>query len=171
MCRATCTAPAQSAFSLFFSFCVWLSSYSPAAVQCRPIRRWHGCFLLYYYVSDRAEAGTAQRNSMRKGKVIYLKIGTTPTHCFSLPFDVSLIQAIEITYGQNGKVVLQKDERDCTMEGNTVSVELSQLDTFEFKGGENVQIQLRVLDINGAVSASEIMCVSCQKCLSDGVLT
>lgn len=99
-----------------------------------------------------------------------MKIGTTPTHYFALPFDVSLIRSIEITYGQNGKVVLQKDERDCTMEGNTVSVELSQLDTFEFKGGVNVQIQLRVLDINGTVSASEIMSVSCQKCLSDGVL-
>lgn len=99
-----------------------------------------------------------------------MKIGTTPTHTFTLPFDTEIIQAVEITYSQNGNVVLQKNERDCTMIGDTISIKLSQLDTFEFDEGINVEIQIRVLTTDECVFASDIFSVSCKRCLSGEVL-
>ena len=99
-----------------------------------------------------------------------MKIGTTPTHTFTLPVGEDSIKSIEITYSQNGKIVLQKYTRNCTITGNTASVTLSQLDTFEFKGGVNVEIQIRVLDKGNKVFSSDVMCISCDKCLSTEVL-
>lgn len=99
-----------------------------------------------------------------------MRIGTTPTHKFVLPFDADSVQAIEITYSQNAQVVLQKDERDCTIEGNTISVTLSQEDTFAFKGDTDVEIQIRVATDDGKVYSSAVMCVSCGRCLSSEVL-
>ena len=99
-----------------------------------------------------------------------MKIGTTPTHNFTLPFSTELVGAIEITYSQCGKVILQKNENECTLDGRVISVTLSQADTFEFASGANVEIQLRVKDKSGNVHASDIMCVSCKKFLSDEVL-
>lgn len=99
-----------------------------------------------------------------------MRIGTTPTHTFTLPFDTEIVRAVEITYSQNGKVVLQKDERCCTLDGNTISTKLSQVDTFEFDECVNVEIQIRVLDYNDQAFASDIMCISCGRCLSSEVL-
>lgn len=99
-----------------------------------------------------------------------MRIGTTPTHRFTLPFDTKTITAVEITYCQNGKVILQKFEDECEMSGRVISVTLSQEDTFEFQSGVNVEIQIRLMDDTGTVSASDIMRVTCQKCLSDEVL-
>ena len=99
-----------------------------------------------------------------------MRIGTTPTHTFTLPFDTEIIRAVEITYSQNGKVVLKKDQRDCTLSGNTISTKLSQLDTFEFDECSHVEIQIRIMDHEESVFASDIIRVSCKKCLSDEVL-
>lgn len=99
-----------------------------------------------------------------------MRIGTTPTHQFTLPFDVETLLALEITYSQDNQVVLQKREQDCTMEGNMVSVTLSQEETFGFDEYMNVEIQLRVLTTGNNVFSSDIFNVSCKRCLSDEVL-
>ena len=99
-----------------------------------------------------------------------MRIGTTPTHKFTLPFSTEMIDTVEITYCQNKKVVLQKYNRDCTMSGNTVSVTLTQEDTFEFAEGVNVEIQIRVVTTDDTALASDIVKVSCQRCLSEEVL-
>lgn len=99
-----------------------------------------------------------------------MRIGTTPTHIFTVPFDTEQITAVEITYCQNGNVILQKYEHDCKMQGRVISVKLSQTDTFEFICGVNVEIQIRVLTTDDTAFASDIMRVSCEKCLSDEVL-
>ena len=100
-----------------------------------------------------------------------MKKGTTPTHTFELPEAVvNTIRDVEITYSQNRRVILQKDMYDCTIEGNIISVTLTQADTFKFMDDVNVEIQVRVLDDAENVFASNIMCVSCERCLSDEVL-
>lgn len=99
-----------------------------------------------------------------------MRIGTTPTHTFELPFNVAVIDAVEITYCQNKKIVLQKNEDDCTMGENIVAVTLSQQDTFKFTPDVNVEIQIRIVGTDGNVYASDIMCVSCGRCLSDEVI-
>lgn len=104
-----------------------------------------------------------------------MRIGTTPTHEFVLPLSVNEIQEVEITYCQNKKEILKKHTGDCALNGTdelggtTVSVKLSQEDTFSFHDGV-VEIQVRVLTTDGTALASDIMSVSCKRCLSDEVL-
>jgi len=99
-----------------------------------------------------------------------MRIGTTPTHQFILPFDADSISAIEITYCQNRQVILQKYKKDCTIEGNTVSVTLSQEETFHFRGDTKVEIQIRVVTDDGKVCSSDVIYVNCGRCLSSEVL-
>ena len=99
-----------------------------------------------------------------------MKIGTTPKHTFTVPFDTELITAVEITYCQNGEVILQKNTDDCEMQGQSISTKLSQVETFKFQTGANVEIQIRLMDDTKSVFASDIISVSCQRCLSDEVL-
>ena len=102
-----------------------------------------------------------------------MRRGSTPTHTFALPACIaekaSAISAIEITYEQKNQVILQKREQDCTINGDEVSVTLSQEETFLFKEDVNVQIQLRI-KVDGKVIPSDIMRVSCKECLSDEVI-
>ena len=99
-----------------------------------------------------------------------MRIGTTPTHRFTLPFDTDTITAIEITYCQNGVVILQKETNDCTKDGRVITVKLSQEDTFKFAPSVNVEVQIRVMGDDGTVFGSDPMRFSCQRCLSDEVL-
>lgn len=75
--------------------------------------------------------------------------GTTPTHVFTLPFETALVKAVKVTYVHDGATVLVKENQDCTMEGSTVTVKLTQEETLLFENNQLVQIQLRVLLQNG----------------------
>lgn len=96
--------------------------------------------------------------------------GTTPTHEFVLPFPCEMVKTVQIIYAQNDTVILEKENNDCTMNGNVVSVKLTQEDTFSFSEDSCVEVQIRVLTCDGDVLASHIMRVSCDECLYDGVL-
>lgn len=97
--------------------------------------------------------------------------GTTPTHTFTLPFDVSLVKEIRILYAQKENVLFKKETEDCVMEGNTVSATLTQQDTFKFDCKNHVQIQLRVLTTSGQVLSSAIKHVAVGTCLDNEVIT
>ncbi len=99
-----------------------------------------------------------------------MRIGTTPTHTFTIPINADIVKVVEVTYCQSGKIVLQKHTDDCVLEGNRISTTLTQEDTFRFDDKTNVEIQVRVLDLAGAVFASNIMCVDAERCLSKDVL-
>jgi hypothetical protein len=96
--------------------------------------------------------------------------GTTPTHNFVLPIETEMVQAIQIIYAQKGETVLTKGKGDCTFDGNSVSVKLTQQETFMFSEDEYVEIQIRVLTPAGDALASHIMRVHCDECLSNEVL-
>lgn len=96
--------------------------------------------------------------------------GTTPTHTFTLPFDVSLVKEIRILYAQQEKVLFTKETADCAMEGNTVTVALTQEDTFKFDCKNHVQIQLRVLTTDGQVMSTPIKHVDVGTCLDSEVI-
>lgn len=99
-----------------------------------------------------------------------MRKGGTPTHTFELPTTLVDIKNVEITYAQNKQVVLRKSTSDCTVTDNQISVTLTQEDTFRFTDGVTVEIQLRLLDNVDHVFISNIMRVSCDRCLSDEVL-
>ena len=99
-----------------------------------------------------------------------MRIGSTPTHVFTLPFNTDVVDVVQIIYKQGTDILLELDESDCEMTGNTISTVLTQEDTFLFTGGGIVDIQLRVKTTDGTVLASNIMRVSAEQCLSDEVI-
>ena len=99
-----------------------------------------------------------------------MRIGTTPTHTFIFPFETSLIKELKITYAQKKKTVLVKYLDDCEISQNSVSVPLTQEDTFLFAENVNVEVQARVLTMQGDALASDIRIVTAGRCLDSEVL-
>lgn len=99
-----------------------------------------------------------------------MRIGTTPTHYFDLPFSSDVIEGIEIVYCLDDKEIVTKTKSDCTLDGNTVSVKLTQEETFKFKDCEIAEIQMRVSTSDGTVMVSDIKRVTCKRCLFDEVM-
>lgn len=89
---------------------------------------------------------------MLQGTVIR---GTTPLHEFELPLPLEIIKDIRITYGQNNKVVFTKEKNDCKIEEGKLSVRLTQEDTFEFRPGKKLYIEIRIQTIDEQVIQTE----------------
>lgn len=98
--------------------------------------------------------------------------GTTPTHTFNIPSDISsIIKEIKITYSQNEKEVLVKRTAACTIKDGKVIIKLSQEETFLFDCKNLVYIQMRILTHTGECLKSKIMVETVGKCLDEEVLT
>ena len=82
--------------------------------------------------------------------------GTTPTHIFTLPFETTLVKGVKVTYAHNGDIVLEKETQDCKLEGNTVTLKLTQEETLLFENNQLVQVQIRLLLHNGDALCSII---------------
>lgn len=106
---------------------------------------------------------------------------TTPTHIFCFgEINPSDFKTILITYAQNDRIVLEKNKEDLTIwteevNGEThyhASLKLSQEETKRFlaKPSSSVSIQIRALDYNDDVIASNKMTISVQDVLNDEVL-
>lgn len=69
--------------------------------------------------------------------------GITPTFTLTLPEDIDLAfaQHVYVTLGRKGKAILQKSDEELAIDGNVVSVFLSQEETLALPEGE-VQIQV-----------------------------
>lgn len=97
--------------------------------------------------------------------------GTTPTHTFNLPFGVEFIKAGKVTYSQDGAIVLNKEIKDCALEGQTITIKLTQEDTFKFDCTKGyVYIQIRLLTTGDDALASGLIRVEVEKCLDSEVL-
>ena len=98
-----------------------------------------------------------------------MRIGTTPTHNFRLPFGTETIRKVRVLYAQNDAVIFKKEDEACTREGNTIKVQLTQDETLLFDYKKPVQIQLRVLTSDGEALTSQIVKVWPDKCLESEV--
>ena len=96
--------------------------------------------------------------------------GTTPTHTFNSPFDTSMVKEVKILYAQDDVKVLEKNTGDCKLAGQSISVTLTQEDTFLFDYKKAVEIQLRVLTLGGEALTSVPEKVGVSKCLDNEVL-
>lgn len=85
---------------------------------------------------------------------------TTPTFILTLPNSVDLSQAenVYFTLRQNN-VSIQKSTNDLMIEGQTVSVFLSQIDTLQLTAG-TAQMQLNWTYENGGRACSNIVSVN-----------
>ena len=96
--------------------------------------------------------------------------GTTPTHIFTLPFDVSVVKTAKIIYSQFGRAILTKTGDALELTGQQIQTKLTQEDTLTFDCKADVFIQLRVLTVDGDALASNILQVPVGRCLDNEVL-
>lgn len=99
-----------------------------------------------------------------------MRQGTTPTHTFQLPVDADTLKQVKIIYVQCGKQVLAKYKKDCTSEGKTVRVTLSQEETFMFECCYPAQVLVRALTADGLAPASKPMPFTVEPIYDDEVL-
>lgn len=97
--------------------------------------------------------------------------GTTPTHTFNLPFGVEFIKAGKVIYSQDGAVVLTKEISECALDGQAITIKLTQEETFKFDCNKGyVFIQIRLLTTGEDALASGLIRVEVEKCLDSEVL-
>lgn len=101
--------------------------------------------------------------------------GTTPDIVMHIQsdFDFSKIVEVWITvanFDTEETFKYSAEEVAIDEEAHTIGVSLSQEDTLAFEDGE-VEIQMRLLDVNNMSYASEIYEVKMDRILKDGVIT
>ena len=96
--------------------------------------------------------------------------GTTPAHTFTVPIDTEIISNVRVTYAQSGEVVLTKEKDDCSIGNKTVTVKLTQEETFKFAHDIPVDIQVRILTTGGDALASRVERVPIREVLDGEVL-
>lgn len=99
-----------------------------------------------------------------------MRRGTTPTHVFEVPINIADIKELKITYCQENAIVLEKKLKDCKNTENKVNVTLTQEDTFLFREHIPANIQLRVLDVYGHVTSTDVASIPVLGCLDSEVL-
>lgn len=99
-----------------------------------------------------------------------MRQGTTPTIQITInDIDLNEMQNIYVVFEQNG-YILKKESSDLDIEGNTISVSLSQEETLNFKDG-TCNIQLRMITKGGVAIASPIKTTKVYRVLNKEVIT
>lgn len=98
-----------------------------------------------------------------------MRRGTTPTHIFTLPFDVSIVADVSVIYQQDKVTIVKKNKSDCSLEGNTISLTLTREETLAFDEFKFVKIQMTIWTPTGDVMVSDIVMKAVAECLDDEV--
>lgn len=97
--------------------------------------------------------------------------GTTPTYRFALPFAADTLSRWCISFSQRGVEKICVDSGQGTVDGDGLSVTLTQEQTLALEAGVDAQVQLRaVLASTGEAIASEILTMAVQPVLHEGVI-
>lgn len=99
-----------------------------------------------------------------------MRIGTTPTHTFELPFEAEMIKDVEVVYAQKESIILEKNLGACNCNKNILTLKLTQEETFKFDPLLPIVIQLRVLTNDGEVISSDPIIRRPCDCLSSKVM-
>lgn len=99
-----------------------------------------------------------------------MRQGTTPKHTFTLPFDTGIVAKVRVVYAQRDDVKIVKTEADAEMDGNVLSVKLTQEDTLQLNCSLKTHIQVRVVTHDGDALVSDIITVNTERCLDSEVL-
>ena len=98
-----------------------------------------------------------------------MRKGTTPTLTFELPFEVAMLSNAKVTINQEN-VQLEKRLADCETTENSLTVKLTQEETFLFDCNSRIKVQLRVVTLSGDALASDIFNISVAQCLDEEVI-
>ena len=96
--------------------------------------------------------------------------GETPTISLQCPFVCTCVEKASISFGQEKVLILQKELHDCQIDGDTISVTLTQEETAMFDPEKHVvDIQLSIV-IRGRRAISDIIRVPIKYCYRGEVL-
>lgn len=98
-----------------------------------------------------------------------MKRGSTPTLTFNLPFSPSNLKSAYITIKCLG-VEIEKRLEDCKKDTKSISVTLTQEETLSLTSNTKVEVQLRVVTLEGVALVSDIFETSADRILKDGVI-
>ena len=110
-----------------------------------------------------------------------MRRGTTPTHTFTLPFDIPEGASVRVVYAQNDKIVVERTTEACTVEGKKITVRLTDEETLRidcsphFHNGKYephmIEIQIGIATPNGDKLWSDIITDTPERILrKDGVI-
>lgn len=99
-----------------------------------------------------------------------MRKGTTPSFTFKLPFEVDMIANAKVTFRQ-GEVELAKKLCDCETAEDSLTVRLTQEETFLFECNSFIKVQLRAVTRNGDALSSAVYDVFVGQCLDEEVLS
>ncbi len=103
-----------------------------------------------------------------------MRIGATDIHTFTLPFNVSDVSKLYVTYQQNG---INKLEKNLTTHAsqfeytdNVLTLTLSQTDTLLFDEGD-AEVEITVeYTATGAIGKSEIESITVERSLKEAAI-
>ena len=99
-----------------------------------------------------------------------MRRGTTPTHIFTLPFDVSIITDVRVIYSQEKVVkIRRKGIEECSMVGNDITLKLTREETMKLNSSKLVNIQLEIWTPGNDVMVSDPILKSIDECFDDEV--
>ena len=100
-----------------------------------------------------------------------MRRGTTPVLTFTADMDCAQIDKLDVSFAQRDEVVLSKGLADCAVNGNEITVRLTEEETLLFDSRKNpVRIQLRA-GIGDIRIASNIVHTTAEAILKDGCLS
>ena len=98
-----------------------------------------------------------------------MKRGSTPTHVIRTSIDLTQAK-IYLTYSQNGHTLVEKTNEDLEVTDEGIVVMLTQEETLRFKAGVETEVQIRYVTSNGTADASNVIKVTVDDVLKNGVI-
>lgn len=95
--------------------------------------------------------------------------GTTPTHTFRVPIDLTSAVALKVYYKQGYEVLVEKEKQDLVVTPTTITVELTQEETLRFADGQ-IKMQIRARMPNGKAVKSKVKTTSADELLKNEVI-
>ncbi|MBQ4064944.1 MAG: hypothetical protein IJD10_02475 [Clostridia bacterium] len=92
-----------------------------------------------------------------------MRRGSTPTFVCRLPAAANHFSEIELVFVQDGKELLTVDKGRMTSEKDEVSFTMTEEETMTFAPSVLSELQLRLVDLDGAVWVSDIRTVTVRK--------
>lgn len=98
--------------------------------------------------------------------------GTTPTLRFTLPESFLNIQisALYVSMAQSGRIVIEKNIDNLILDGQIITISLTQEETLKFKSDIDVEIQISLKDSSNMVYRSNIVKTNVKRILKEGAI-
>lgn len=95
--------------------------------------------------------------------------GTTPTHTFRVPIDLTSAAVLKVYYKQGYEVLVEKEKPDLDVTPSTITVQLTQEETLRFADGQ-IKMQIRARMPNGKAVKSKVKMTSADELLKNEVI-